>query len=177
MFSNKKRRTVIVDTSFLINLFDDTKTQHQIAKKYYEFFLKNSIDMLLSPIVVAEFHQGQSILDVLSTQNFMPLPYNLQDGIKSAESAFNIGGGKRSGRDGSNPKYMDDIKIIGQAVTNDVDFIITADTKTLKRYCDKLNTGNFLGAKAIDINEAFDSSIFNGGQTSLNIDATTSIQE
>lgn len=170
MSDKKRRRKVIVDTSFLINVFDESKgATHDVAYKYYRYFIDHSIDMLLSPIVVAEFHQGQAITDLLTTQNFMMIPYNLQDAVKTADMCFALGGNKRVGRDHSNPKYMDDLKLLGQAATVNADFLITADTNTLVRYLDRLKAGTYTETVAIDINEPFDSSLFDNGQTGLNI--------
>jgi len=167
----KLQRTVLVDTSFLIYLGNkEAGDDHKTAKKYYDFFLKNNIVMKLSPIVVAEFHQVQSIADLMQTDNFQVLPFNYEDGLRSANVAYELGGTTRGGRDKDNIKYMDDIKILGQAANNDIDFLITHDKSTLAKYCTKLHKSGMIKTEVIVINEPFDGSIFNGGQSALDLD-------
>ena len=163
-----KKLSVLVDTSFLITLFDDKRTHHKVAKKYYKYFLGHSITMYLSPIVVAEFHQMQSIVDIVGSGNFILLPFNYPDGMNSADIAYKLGGVERK-RDGTNPKYKDDLKIISQAQTNEITFIITEDDSTLARYCKRLQDAKVLGTKVITLSGGYDESWFNGGQSSLDV--------
>tara|TARA_B100000242_G_C42995258_1_gene462170 strand:- start:650 stop:1171 length:522 start_codon:yes stop_codon:yes gene_type:complete len=168
--SNKKQLTVLVDTSFLIFLSNpDLGQPHETAKKYYKYFLKHNIQMKLSTIAATEFHQVQSIIDIISTDNYQVLPYNLNDAIRAADIAFGLGGTQRINRDKDNIKYMDDIKLLGQAASNNIDFIITHDKTTLAKYANSLNKAGIISTKPIDINEPFDASHFNGGQSSLDI--------
>jgi hypothetical protein len=166
-----KQLSVLVDTSFLISLYDDTRPNHKVAKKYHKYFIKHSIVMCLSPIVIAEFHQMQSIVDVVGSGNYRIIPFNYDDGLNSADIAYKLGGVSRK-RDGTNPKYKDDLKLIAQTVTEDISFIITEDKSTLARYCTKLQSAKVLNTKVIVLSDAYDESWFNGGQATLvaNID-------
>lgn len=160
--------SVLVDTSFLITLFDDTREHHKIAKKYYKHFLDNGITIYLSPIVVAEFHQMQSIVDIVGSGNFMQLPFNYLDGIAAADIAYKLGGVERK-RDGTNPKYKDDLKLIAQAENHKISFIITEDKSTLARYVERLNEAKVLGTHCITLKEGFELTWFNGGQSTLDM--------
>lgn len=51
--------SVLIDTSFLITLADDTRPNHEVAKKYYKDFIRRGITMRLSTIVISEFQQVQ----------------------------------------------------------------------------------------------------------------------
>lgn len=164
-----KKMSVLVDTSFLITLFDDKREHHKTAKKYYKHFIDKGIVMLLSPVVIAEFHQMQSIVDVIGSGNFKVEPFNYLDGISAADIAFKLGGVERK-RDGTNPKYKDDLKLIAQADNNKVDFIITEDKSTLARYIERLNEAKVLNTKCIILKDGFELSWFNGGQSSLNVE-------
>lgn len=164
--SDKEKHSVLVDTSFLITLYDDSRTHHKTAKKYFKYFLGRSITLHLSTIVIAEFHQMQSIIDVVGSGNFIILPYNYEDSMKTADIAYQLGGVERK-RDGSNPKYKDDLKLIAQAQCHEIDFIITEDSSTLARYCERLSKAGVLSTKPIILSEGYDESHFNNGQASL----------
>ena len=158
--------SVLVDTSFLITLYDDARESHDIAKKYFKFFLNNNIKLYLSTIVMAEFHQGQSIVDLLESGNYVPLPYNPEDAIETALIAFNLEGKKREvGR----AQYRDDLKLMGQAKANNISFIVTADESTLAKYCRSLTSvgASIFPPKVIVLKDGFDSSHFNNGQKNL----------
>lgn len=166
--SEPKKLSVLVDTSFLITLFDDKRKHHKTAKKYYKHFIAKNITMLLSPIVISEFHQMQSIIDIMGSGNFKVEPFNYHDGIAAADIAFKLGGVERK-RDGSNPKYKDDLKLIAQADNNKIDFIITEDDSTLARYIKRLNDAKVLETKCILLKDGFEQSWFNGGQSTLDV--------
>lgn len=68
------RQSVLIDTSFLITLFDNSRPNHEVAKKYYKYFIDNNIDMYLSAIVASEYEYKDSIDPILDTGNFIPLP-------------------------------------------------------------------------------------------------------
>lgn len=46
---------VLIETSFLITLADNSRKHHDAARKYWRPFLENQIPIFLSAIVVAEF--------------------------------------------------------------------------------------------------------------------------
>lgn len=121
--------------------------------------------MYLSTIVISEFQQMQSVVDLINSGAYLPLAYNYEDAIKTAELAFNLGGTDRRG-DG-NPKYKDDLKLMAQAEFNEIDFIITEDESTLARYCEKLKSAGMFSPKVILVKDGFDTSHFNNGQSSL----------
>ncbi|PKL30798.1 hypothetical protein CVV43_05340 [Candidatus Saccharibacteria bacterium HGW-Saccharibacteria-1] len=164
--SSSTHKSVLIDTSFLITLFSDDRPNHDIAKKYYKYFLNNSITLYLSTIVIAEFSQGQPISSVIGCGNFRILPYNVDDAIRTADVAFQMGGIQRR-RGSDNPKYADDIKLIAQADKNSIDYIITEDSSTLSRYCKKLNDGAIIKVNPIALVDGYDVSCFNNGQTSF----------
>lgn len=40
-----EKKNILVDTSFLIAVFNKNSENHEIALKYFKYFLKNSIEM------------------------------------------------------------------------------------------------------------------------------------
>jgi len=165
-----KDKSVLVDTSFLISLCDNSskRPNHETAKKYLKYFLNNRIKMHLSVIVISEFHQGQSITEFITSGNYSVLPFNYEDALEAAQIAFNLN--KVNRITGSRAEFSDDIKLIGQVKNKQIDFLITDDVKTLYKYCDTLNKAKMLNCKAIALKDGFDVSLINGGQTSLLID-------
>lgn len=163
--SSKKQRCVLVDTGFVISVFDETRPNHSTAKKYYKYFLKNSIKMCLSTIVISEFQQMQSVVDLMNTGHFVPLPFNYDDAIKAADLAYNLGGANRKGD--TQAKYKDDIKLMGQASAQDIEYIITEDENTLARYCERLSKAGMFNPHVIVVGAKFDATPFNGGQSAL----------
>ena len=164
--SDKKTRSVIVDTSFLISLVDDSRPNHKVAESYLKYFLKNNIVMFLSPIVITEFHQVQAITSIVNSGHYRIIPFNYEDSLEAANVAFSLGKTNRNKED-SRAAYSDDMKLIGQAKCRQVDYLITDDTKTLFKYCETLNQAKMLECKPIALKDGFDVSLLNGGQTSL----------
>lgn len=161
-----KTQQVLVDTCFLINLYNKESNYHETAVKYHKYFLSKEIRMRLSTIVVSEFQQKQSVVGLVTSGKYVMLPFNYDDAIATAEIAFNLGSGIRS--DTSNKaEYKDDHKIMGQAKAQGIDYIITADESTLAKYCTKLSDARLFSTKVIPLDAGYDESTFNGGQTSL----------
>ncbi|OYQ34006.1 hypothetical protein CHU92_12265 [Flavobacterium cyanobacteriorum] len=71
-------KSVLLDTSFVISLVDDSRVNHQKAVQFYKYFIENKIAMILSSIVTSEFCTKQDIAD-LPLNNFKPLPFNIPD--------------------------------------------------------------------------------------------------
>jgi hypothetical protein len=69
--------------------------------------------------------------------------------------------------DDSKAEAKDDIKLIAQAEINEITYIITADKKTLFKYCEKLNKAGIAKVKPIVLADGYDSTIFNNGQSAL----------
>lgn len=76
------RQSVLLDTSFLITLYDTTRDNHENAKEYFKYFIANSIDMYISSIVASEYQQKGDINIIFSTDNFIDCPFNRGDGVK-----------------------------------------------------------------------------------------------
>lgn len=163
--SDSKQRSVLVDTGFIISVYDDSRANHSTAKKYYKYFLKNSIKMYLSTIVISEYQQMQSVVDLMNTGHYIPLPFNYDDAIKAADIAYNLGGVNRKGD--SQAKYKDDLKLMGQAQAGSIDFIITEDKATMASYCERLKKAGMFDPEVIVVSDGFDAAHFNNGQSSL----------
>lgn len=116
--------SVLLDTSFLISLVDDSRTNHCKAKDFYKYFIDNKIAMILSSIVTSEFCIKQPITD-LPLINFKPLSFNIHDSYHLRdlfESNF-----KSYSDNVSRISIKDDYKIVSQCNFNKITYLITED--------------------------------------------------
>lgn len=146
--------SVLLDTSFLISLNDDTRDNHDVAHQYYQHLLEQNIPIYFSVIVAAEFAIKESITD-LPLRNFRTLPFNLPDAIEAAR-IWNLLGGHKSGD--NRAVVRDDVKIIAQALRGNIPFVLTEDTKTFYRDCELLRISHNLDIRAIRLAGGFDAS-------------------
>lgn len=160
----KSRQKVFIDTSFLISIFDNTRKNHENAKKYYRYFIENSIDMYLSSVVISEFQQKENIQDILETNCFIPCNFNVGDGIIAGDFAKILDNNDRE--EGSRVSTKDDMKILAQCANIKADFIATEDKSTLAKYCQRLCDAGRMQTKVITADN-FDISAFRDGQISL----------
>ena len=159
----KSKQAVFIDTSFLITIFDSSRKNHENAKRYYQYFIDNSIDMYLSTIVISEYQQKGDVQDILKTNCFIPCNFNVGDGIVAGDFAGFLSGDREKN---TREATKDDMKILAQCANNEIDYIATEDKATLAKYCRKLNEGGKLNTQAITA-DSFDLSAFRSGQTSL----------
>lgn len=156
--------SVLLDTSFLVPLVNNQDTNHSSARAYYKYFINHGMVMYLSTIVIMEFHQRQSIVDLVKEGNFVTLTFNYFDAVESTNIAHELGFETRASE---KAEFKDDIKLIGQARNRDISFILTNDAKTLDGYCRRLYDASFLSTQSIRLSDGFDGSWFNNGQRSL----------
>lgn len=145
--------SVLLDTSFLISLVDCKRDNHGVAKQYYTYILKREIPIYFSSIVASEFAIKQPITD-LPLENFRTLPFNLPHSIKAAE-IWGLLGARDNGDNRSVIK--DDMKIIAQALKENIEFVLTDDARTFYKYCERLRTANNWNIKAIKLVDGFNS--------------------
>ena len=146
--------SVLLDTSFLISLNNDTRPNHGVAHQYYQYFLEQNRPIYFSVIVAAECAIKESITD-LPLRNFRTLPFNLPDATEAAR-IWNLLGGHKSGDNRS--VVRDDVKIIAQALRESIPFVLTEDAKTFYRDCEELRTSHKLDIRAIKLVAGFDAS-------------------
>jgi len=122
--------SVLLDTTYLISLVDDSRKYHQQAKDFYKYFLDNKYAMILSPIATSEFCVRQPITD-LPLHNFQTLAYNIPDSHHLRHLFQDNFNQRQLGE--SRSAVKDDYKIISQASFNKIDFIITEDDLFCKK--------------------------------------------
>lgn len=159
------RNGAVLDTGFLITLFDANRKAHEHAKAYYRYFLENGVPLYLPTVVASEFCIKQPITD-LPLHNFKILPFNLAESIRCAD-LNNAYYRKKSGA-GQRDAVKDDFKIIAQTEEQEALFLLTEDTNSMSVYCDLLRNESRVAFKVIELSKGFDISFVNGtGQTEL----------
>lgn len=157
------RDGVFLDTSFLITLANPTEARHQVAKLYFQHFLKERMPMAISAIVVAEFCVKQK-LHTLALDQLILLPFNHEDAVVVAGLDFKA----YQSPDVQRQVLKDDFKIIGHAEARGFGYLITYDTKTMWRYCDELRQAGHLNFRPIKLQDGFSLEPFSpDGQTDL----------
>jgi len=152
------RNGAVLDTGFLITLVDANRPCHEDAKAYYRHFLENSIPMYLPTIVVSEFSVKQPITD-LPLHNFQVLPFNLFDAIRCA--GLNMTTYRTQIGEGQRDAVKDDFKIIAHAEENDAAFLVTEDSNTMSRYCERLIHDGVIRIRVIELSMGFSLSRLN----------------
>jgi len=149
----------LLDTSFLITLGSRDRANHQTARRYWKHFLDHQIPLFLSTIVVSEFSVKQTLGPEI-LRHCVVLPFNYQDGLKSAE----LHKLRYSASGASRDALKDDLKLIAQAELASAEFLITDDGDTMFKFIEHLRTAGAVTLRAIKLEDGFDSSLFNGGQ-------------
>lgn len=146
--------SVLLDTSFLISLVDRNRPNHSIAAQYYKLLLEQQSPLYFSAIVAAEIAIKQPITD-FPLKNFRQIPFNIPHSTEAAR-IWNLLGGHDNGDNRAVVK--DDVKIMAQALHEDIPFILTEDASTLYKYCERLRSAHKLNIRAIKLADGFDSS-------------------
>lgn len=146
---------VLLDTSFLITLADPTRARHEVAKNYFKLLLEQRRPLILSAIVVSEFHLKQKIT-TLPLENFVMLPFNHDDATAAAELDFTRF--KQPGR--NRVALKDDFKLLGQAKARGFGFLLTDDEETLHPICNELRQAGELVTRSIKLQDGFSQAHF-----------------
>jgi len=137
--------SVLLDTTYLISLVDDTRANHQQAKDFFKYFVENKYAMILSSIATCEFCARQPLTD-LPLSNFKLLPFNISDSHHLRTLFVEYVTHRITGENRVSVK--DDFKLISQASYNQIDYLITEDFNFFNRMLD-LNSKTVLRTKPL----------------------------
>lgn len=157
---------VLLDTSFLISLVDKNRPNHGVAVQYYKLLIEQQSPLYFSAIVAAEISIKQPITD-FPLKNFRFLPFNIPHSTEAAR-IWNLLGGHDKGD--NRAVVRDDVKIIAQALREDIPLILTEDASTFYKYCERLRVSHNLNIRAIKLADGFNCS-------ALRLDGQKSIED
>lgn len=126
--------SVILDTSFMIRLLNDSDPLHSNAIGYFRYFLENDVPMYFSTVSVAEYCV-RGDFDDLPFRNIRILPFNIFHAKEAGRFANALFEAKAN-------KIIDvpdrliipnDSKLFAQgAYEKDIKYFVTADTRSKK---------------------------------------------
>jgi len=131
-----KNESVLLDTSFFINLFKINGAFHENAKSYWKYFLEHGYELKISTIAIAEYCV-RGVIEDLPLRNLKIEPFNFDHAKKAGEFARIIID-KREQDSLELPKravVINDVKMFAQAdLDPSVKFYATADANGQKMY-------------------------------------------
>lgn len=121
---------VFLDTSFLVTLCDASRSEHDVAKRYFRFWVESGAKMIVSAIVYAEYI-ARADLPTIVLSSVSVAPFD----AKSAMLAGRIMRQRLLERQSrpvevSRDALKDDFKIIAHACECGAGIIVTDDAKT-----------------------------------------------
>jgi hypothetical protein len=154
--------SVLLDTSFLINLSDPGRLHHDVAVAYYRECTRRQVTMYLSTIVISEFQVMQAIND-LPLRNFVVLPFNVDHAMRCGLIIRQMP--RDSGDD--RVRVKDDYKLLAQCDCETISHLISEDASTLAKYLDRARDAGLATTRAVLLRDGFDAAWFENGQTRL----------
>lgn len=156
---------VLLDTSYLISLVNQSRKNHAAAADYYRFMLANNVRMFVSAIAASEFAVRQPI-DELPLRNFTFVPFNVPHGVEAARLWTALQ------RDDGDDRAVarDDVKLMAQAEREGISFILTDDKNTMYKHCERLRAAEVIKLRAVKLEDGFDDCAFRtDGQTGFKL--------
>ena len=148
---------VVLDTSFLITLADPDRENHAVARRYWQYFMEQTMPVFLPTIVVSEFCVRQEIPPEI-LRCCVVLPFNWDDAIKTAQLDFT----QYRAAGESRVAIKDDVKIIAQTVICSAQHLITEDVDSLARMASDLKAAGKVAFTAICLKDGFDRAFLDG---------------
>lgn len=152
----KKEETeysVILDTSFMIRLLNESDKLHSNALGYFRYFLEHNIPMYFSTISIAEYCVKGDFQD-LPFQNIRVLPFNIFHAKEAGRFANTLFSAKAKNLIEIPDRLIipNDSKLFAQgSFEKDIRYFVTADVKS-KKVIDVLRIDCAAGIEHLDIN-------------------------
>lgn len=131
-----KNKAVLLDTSFFIRLLNELDPLSENAIAYYEYFINNNIEMLISTISIAEYCTIGKI-EELPIKNLQIVPFNFNHAKKSGEYAKITFEARKKEELKVKKRIIipNDTKLFAQASTiNNIEYYLSSDIESKKVY-------------------------------------------
>jgi predicted nucleic acid-binding protein len=143
--------SVMLDTSFCIRLLDSTDTLHTNALDYFKHFREEEITIHLSTIAVAEYSVGDDPANL--PIGFVQLEtFDFRDAITAGKLHQFLYNHKTNIAGYNRRIIANDVKILAQISTRNIDGLITKDSASYARYIKPLTDGGQINLKFLDLN-------------------------
>lgn len=154
--ADNPRMGVCLDTSFLITLCSQKRENHDVAKRFFAFWMEHGIPMFLPTICYAEYLVRETEVPAYLLNQMKLLPFDPESAVIAGEierSRLSVDAG-----DTSRVALKDDMKIIANAAQNRVLGIVTEDEKSMVRYVRRAaeTVSSVAGLKALTLSSGFD---------------------
>jgi hypothetical protein len=142
--------SVLLDTSFCIRLIKADDPYHNNTVEYFQYFLDNKIELILSTIVIAEYSVKDDIKNLpLNTMKI--IPFDFFD-AKIAGAFYSILLDLRQNMpDRERNSVKDDCKLLAQIHNRNIDSYITKDRKSFKEIIEPIININPFKLEQIDL--------------------------
>lgn len=171
--ADNPRIGICLDTSFLITLCSRKRDNHDVAKRFFAFWMEHGIPMFLPTICYAEYLARETEVPAYLLNQMKLLPFDPESAVIAGEierSRLSVDVG-----DTSRAALKDDVKIIANAAQNHVLGVVTEDEKSMVRYVHRAaeTVSSVAGLKALTLSNGFDegSAMFSDPELPLSFQA------
>jgi len=129
-------KAVLLDTSFFLRFLNESDPLFKNADRYFRYFLKNEITMMISTVSIAEYCVGGDVNE-LPLRNLQIVPFNLEHAKKTGVFARVAFYAKKAGSLNVPNRNIipNDTKLFAQAdCEKSIEFYLSADTESRKIY-------------------------------------------
>ncbi len=144
-------KSILVDNSFCTRLFKTNDEYHQNVLEYFQYFVENRKDIILSTIVISEYAVADNPDNLLATENFKLLEFDYKDARMSGEMFKELKNHKDVIKKTSRNIVINDLKIIAQIHNRNIDAYISKDVASLKTMIEPLRKIMPLSFEFIDL--------------------------
>jgi predicted nucleic acid-binding protein len=125
--------SALADTSFLLTLLEPRAAGHAVAQGYFTYLVEQNARLYLSTITMAEIQEGLPLEKLPVLPYFRLLPFNLKDAENTGTLRAAWQKLETSKKGKAAPDAGDTLKVIAQALNNNVAALLTADRTLAER--------------------------------------------
>ena len=144
-------KSIMLDTSFCIRLMDKNDALHKNALDYFKYFLTAKITIHISTIAIAEYAVVDDPAN-LPINNLQIEVFDFLDAKTAGLFHKEIRGSQFNIPNYNRRIIANDVKILAQIHTKNIQAVISKDLSSVKQYIQPLIKTNLLQIKFFDLN-------------------------